>query len=124
MDKEFDEEAQLQAVKDNEEFFKKIENQSHNFIKGYTALDYMQDQYRKIGDMSNTQEDENASGERKKELDGFSHIRLEALKLAVEMVRNINHFEPKYDGVNELLKDVDVVHEIAESNFKYIIGEK
>ena len=55
-------------------------------------------------------------------------LRIEALKIATEMALKINHFEPNYsthsDPLEALLKDVDIVHKIADRNLKYIMGEK
>jgi hypothetical protein len=52
-------------------------------------------------------------------------VRLEALKIATEIALKINHFEHQYvDGMPGLLKDIDLLHEIADHNLKYIMGEK
>lgn len=50
--------------------------------------------------------------------------RLEALKLATEIALKINHFENQYSSVEDLLKDVGLLHEIADHNLKYILGKK
>lgn len=59
---------------------------------------------------------------------GLSSLRVEALKIATDMALKINHFEPNYsthsDPLEALLKDVDIVHKIADRNLKYIMGEK
>ena len=55
----------------------------------------------------------------------LSNARLEALKIAASIALGINHFERRYDnGMPGLLKDIDLLHEIADHNLKYIMGEK
>lgn len=54
----------------------------------------------------------------------ISYMRLEALKLATETALKINHFEHAYKDIDSMLEDIDIVHMIAERNFKYLMGEK
>jgi hypothetical protein len=51
--------------------------------------------------------------------------RLEALKLAMEMALKIDFFQDEYlSGKDGLLKDIDILHEIAAQHVKFLLGNK
>lgn len=56
--------------------------------------------------------------------DQYQYMRLEALKLALELAYKIEHFDRKYKDKEELFGHLAQIYEIADSNFAYIIGEK
>lgn len=57
------------------------------------------------------------------ELSG-DHARLESLKIAADIGLKINHFENQYESMEELFRDIDIIHAIADYNLKYIKGDK
>jgi len=65
--------------------------------------------------------------ERKKEK--MIYIRLESLKIAKDIAISISNNKkensPMFkDFLEELVGDLDIVHEISNYNLKYILGEK
>ena len=59
-----------------------------------------------------------------KDTNELRNYRTEALKIAAETATKINHFEHQYSSKEELFADIDLMHEIADYNLKYIMGGK
>lgn len=60
-----------------------------------------------------------------KDTKDIKNYRMEALKLATDIAFKIDHFKHRYEGgLEELIKDLNLVYEIADSNLQYIMGEK
>jgi hypothetical protein len=106
---------------DNEKFFEEIERRSHNIMPAAgETFSLATDTW-----LRDDHEESNAVVQKPVLRDMvnqsiYSCARLEALKIAGQ----ICHFEKEYDSTAALFKDIDMLHEVADYNLKYIMGDK